>query len=151
MKTRKILTGILSVLLTAAVLYALAKIQYEYGNFGINRIDEAFFKYEVIQSLLFSLLGLLVTKNWFEYFMRGGVKINTGLLVCGIALFALGAVPFAVWVIHLGLAGRIYITILSLSLTNYAMSLMSGVLIGRAFSHKNNEPARPSSDLGGTA
>ena len=138
MKTRKIITGILSVLLVAAVLYALAKIQYVYGSFGIDPIGEAFFKYEITQALLFSLLGLLVTKNWFEYFISGGIRLKPGLLTGGLALFALGAVPFVVWGIHLGLAGRIYITILASSFANHAMSLMAGVIIGRAFGHKND-------------
>ena len=137
MKTRKIITGMLSVLLVGIALYALAKIQYEHGNFGIDPIDEVYFKYAVIQSLLFSSLGLLVTKDWIDFFLIGSIKVRPGLLTGGFALFILGAIPAFLWIIHLGLAGRIYVTILASTYANHAMSLMAGVLIGRSFVHKN--------------
>ncbi len=151
MKTCKIITTIATIILIAAAVCFI-------GQFHV-RMETSAHTFEVrsllIGSLVTSFLSFFVvfmaTKNWFEFFRAGSVKVHILLLILGLLLFIFGMIPNFIWVMYYrALPTNPYKTLFYSSYVRLAVSALSGVVIGKAFVHKKFETKTDALDMGDT-
>lgn len=137
MKLRKMITSAVSVLLVVAAFYFLWDIYHVTISLAYRlEYNTRYYLVSVALALLLSLIGFLSMRNWFEYFIVGNIKINLAPLITGAVLLVIGAIPPYAWIIALGLGGN-FIMILVMPTTHYVISVVAGIVIGRAFSNKS--------------
>ena len=139
MKQYKVVSGAASVLLIVTVFYFLPAI-YNTALKMANRVElgTRFFLIVFSFELLLTLIGFLSTRNWFVFFRTGNIAVGKVTLTIGILLFIIGAVPPPYWAMAFGLGNK-FNMLLYIPATHYAVNVVAGVVIGRAFSHKQND------------
>ncbi len=141
MKLRKVTTGVISIIIIIALFYVLWELYYA-SSILANRweTNTRYYILTVCRELLIAIICFLSTRNWFEYFMSGGIKIKIIPLIIGSVILIIGAIPAMVWIMNIGLGGN-FKMILNTPATHHIISAVAGVLIGRAFLHKTENAA----------
>ncbi len=146
MTKRPVITGVITILIIVVILYFLPDIYRNVQLMAHNLdINTRFFLIVIGFELLLSLVGFLSMRNWFEFFRSGNIKVGKGTLIIGILLLLLGVFPTSAWVMTFGLGGH-FKTLLYTPATHYPICVLAGVVIGRAFGHKDGCDKKPSEE-----
>jgi hypothetical protein len=140
MKTRKVITSLISVLMIAALFYFLWDL-YRPLTTLLNRLElnTRHYLLSIGINLMIALICFLSMRNWFEFFLRGGIRIKLIPLILGLAALIIGAIPAVVWVMSsFGRPGGNVTMLLATPAIHHVISAAAGVLIGRSFGHKSD-------------
>ena len=131
---RKAIYNIITVTAIVIIVYLISILNLRIVEHAAKMEVEKYLIYNVIVSFLLSILGLVAMKNWLEYWCFNKISINIKLLVPGIVLLILGAIPVYQWTMWLGIGyGNFFKMVLNSTYANHATSMLAGIIIGRSF------------------